>query len=73
MSVLGSMRTNTKQILLLNFANDIIYYGLGKTSEDFKWYCYDVIKRVKKYISKQVRFSIMKCFLFDYDKFSKFI
>ena len=73
MDILGPMSVNTQQILFLNLENNIIYYGVGKTIKDFKWYSYDILGRVKKCIRGQLRYSTGKCFLFYYEKYKKIV
>jgi len=67
---LDPFSARSEKILLFNYEDYNIYYGIGESKHDFIWYSYDVMKREKKYIQKKNRYSTMKCFLFIYRKFA---
>ena len=53
-----------KRVLLLTFKDGKIYYGSGKSKNDFEWHYYDIMSRKKRYIQDSGKYSSMDCFLF---------
>ena len=58
------MQQITKRVLLLTFKDGKIYYGSGKSKNDFAWHYYDLITRKNQYIQDSRKYSSMDCFLF---------
>lgn len=64
----GFFNEINKRILLLNFKDYEIYYGIGGSKDNFIWHSYNIVYRIKKYLKKNIGLSTMNCFLFICNK-----
>lgn len=57
-----------KRILLLNYKEGEIYYGIGDSKDNFVWHSYNIVYRTITNLKNNIEYKSMTCFLFIKDK-----